>query len=117
MLFYHAPGSDTGVQADFCAEEFAITIDEGDEGMIICRNITINNDMICEGPEDFNVVLASGPDGGSIITNSPGTVTILDDDGKHLSYVAYRGEKSHAHLCLRLTKLTYVKKIIFFLLY
>jgi hypothetical protein len=49
--------------------------------MIACTNIDINDDMICEGPEVFSVVLSSGPDGGSMITNSPGMATIIDNDG------------------------------------
>ena len=57
----------------------------GEEGMEFCNDILINNDMICEGPEDFGLVLESGPDGGTNIMNSPGMVTIIDDDGKFMT--------------------------------
>lgn len=49
---------------------------------MMCRDIEINDDMICEGNEDFELLLESGPDGGTTITNSPGSVFIVDDDGK-----------------------------------
>lgn len=78
-VFLHI-GAATGVQADYCSEEFIITIEPGQESMMFCRDILINNDMICEGPEDFSLVLESGQDGGSVITNAPGTATIIDDD-------------------------------------
>ena len=74
-------GTGIGVAADFCSEEFVITFEPGTAGSVVCNNISINDDEICEGTEDFDLVLASGPDGGSSILNSPGMVFIIDDDG------------------------------------
>ena len=58
-----------------------ITFAPGTAGSVVCNNISINDDDICEETEDFNLVLGSGPDGGSSISNSPGMVFIIDDDG------------------------------------
>ena len=48
---------------------------------VVCANISIINDEISEGNEDFVLLLESGSDEGITITNSPGFVTIIDDDG------------------------------------
>lgn len=76
-------GTDTtNALADYCSEEFHITIEPGQENMQFCNNISIVNDNICEGPESFDICLESAPSGGTIIINTPGSVTIIDDDGK-----------------------------------
>ena len=48
---------------------------------MMCIDISINNDEICEEDEDFQLLLESGSEGGTTITNSPGSVVIIDDDG------------------------------------
>ena len=58
-----------------------ITFEPGTAGSVACNNICINDDDICEGTEDFDLVLASGPTGGSFVVNSPGMVIIIDNDG------------------------------------
>ena len=51
---------------------------------VFCRSISINDDNIAEGPEDFLVILSSL--NSQFVTIDPSgssaTVTILDDDGK-----------------------------------
>ena len=69
--------------ADFCTEQVVFTFGPGEEGQEICADIEINDDMICEGNENFGLLLESGTDGGTTILNSPGSVTIIDNDGKH----------------------------------
>lgn len=71
----------TGVSADYRSEEIKITFEPGDEGTSVCNDFEINDDEICEGNEDFDLLLQSCPEGGTTITNSPGSVNIIDDDG------------------------------------
>ena len=52
------------------------------DGMMLCINIPILDDLLCEGSEDINLLLSSS-DENARITSSRGTVTILDDDGMY----------------------------------
>ena len=51
--------------------------------MMMCVNIPIVNDVICEGQESFTISLVN-TDPNVILQpgRSSGTVTIIDDDGK-----------------------------------
>ena len=46
----------------------------------ICRNVTINNDIFYEDPENFDVILTTTDDDVTLIPDT-GTVTINDEDG------------------------------------
>jgi hypothetical protein len=72
--------------ADFCSVDTKITFEPGQEGDPICVDIDINNDMVCEGDESFEFILTPCPEGGVDIVNSPGTITIIDDDGNKLAF-------------------------------
>ncbi len=52
--------------------------------MEFCREVLIVDDNLCEGPETFDIVAESVPDGAAIASNSPQTITIIDDDGKEI---------------------------------
>ena len=75
-------GTSTGGCNDFSSEQFIFSFGVGDEGNVECSNISINNNRLCEEDKFFQLVLESGPDGGTVITNSPGMIVILDDDGE-----------------------------------
>ena len=52
----------------------------------VCYNVSIENDVVYEGPDDFEVVLRSND---NLINLSPDTalITIVDDDGNNLFLV------------------------------
>ena len=52
----------------------------------VCYNVSIGNDVVYEGPEDFGVELRSND---NLINLSPdrAQITILDDDGNNLLLV------------------------------
>ena len=76
----------TSASADYRSEEFTITFEPGDEGTMMCNNIDITDDDTDEGAEDFDLILTTRPEGGTSIANSPGSVLIIDDDGKCTCY-------------------------------
>ena len=47
----------------------------------MCREVLINDDTLCEGPETFDIVAEMIPGGGAQPVNSPQTITIDDNDG------------------------------------
>ena len=53
---------------------------------MMCNNIDITDDDTDEGAEDFDLILTTRPEGGTSIANSPGSVLIIDDDGKCTCY-------------------------------
>ena len=48
---------------------------------MLCVDIEIVDDLICEGPEFFSIGLTSTDSNVNLGTSS-GTVTIIDNDGK-----------------------------------
>ena len=52
--------------------------------MMMCINIQIENDDICEGDENFQVALSDNDPNTLRVTPTTATVTIIDDDGKYL---------------------------------
>lgn len=56
---------------------------------MLCVNITITDDDICEDDESFLIQLTPADDCANIVSGS-GSATIIDNDGKfdHLNYVA-----------------------------
>ena len=52
----------------------------------VCYNVSVGNDVVYEGPEDFELVLRSND---NLINLSPdiALITILDDDGNNLYLV------------------------------
>jgi len=50
-------------------------------------DVPINDDNICEGNENFNldINLSSPPDGLTVGDPGSATVTVMDDEGKHLA--------------------------------
>lgn len=79
---YLNTGTDTtNDPADYCSLDEVITINPGDEGTMLCEDIGIVNDDLCEATETFNVA-AESVGGGTTIINSPAVATIFDDDGK-----------------------------------
>ena len=69
--------------ADYGAINSPIIFNPGQEGLQMCREIPIFDDIICEGDELFNVALTSNDPGVNLNPpTSTGTVTIIDNDGE-----------------------------------
>lgn len=66
---------------DFSIEEVSIVISPPD--IIGCTDVTLINDNIREGEENFSVTISSSDD-AVLLGLSAAVVTIEDDDGKHL---------------------------------
>ncbi len=49
----------------------------------LCVEISIFNDAICEDDEVLTISLTSSDDCVDILMPSQGSITIIDDDGKH----------------------------------
>lgn len=85
LLFYFSvvllTGAAPGEPADYCAVNYTITFNPGEESMRFCREVIINDDSICEGPESFTLELVAVPGGGATGANTA-TCTINDNDGK-----------------------------------
>ena len=58
-----------------------LTFDSGNQDDMLCVDIPINNDTLCEADEMFNVTLST-LDPAVTLDPTAGTVTIIDDDGK-----------------------------------
>ena len=67
--------------ADYLGFNQQITFNVGDEFSPICVDIPINDDALCEGPENFFLSLTAIDICADIIFGD-GTVTIIDNDGK-----------------------------------
>ena len=52
----------------------------------MCREIPIFDDIICEGDEQFNVALTSNDPGVLLNPPTTGTVTVIDDDRKNITF-------------------------------
>ena len=73
---------DTG-PADYGAINSPIIFNPGQEGMQMCRQIPIFDDIICEDNELFNIDLSTVDPGVNLNpATSFGTVTIIDNDGR-----------------------------------
>lgn len=66
---------------DFSVEQVSIVISPPD--ITGCTDVTLINDNIREGKENFSVTISS-PDDAVLLGLSAAVVTIEDDDGKHL---------------------------------
>ena len=68
---------------DYSSTMMDLTFDSGNQDDILCVDVPINNDTLCETDEMFNVTLTT-LDSAVILDPSTGTVTIVDDDGKYV---------------------------------
>src|SRR5262249_52277378 len=68
----------TNGEGDYIAVDTNITFAAGDTSHDV--RITIFNDTLSEGNQDFQVVLANPTSGGALINPFTATVTIIDDD-------------------------------------
>lgn len=57
-----------------------ITITPGQENQLLCTDICVVNDDLCEATEAFNVEV-EGVGGGTMVVNSPATAFVQDGDG------------------------------------
>ena len=70
-----------GIESDYQALTAQLTFTSSTT--IVCRNITIINDVFYEDPETFNVQLTTCVD----VNRDSGTITIVDGDGKSITVI------------------------------
>ena len=71
----------TAPDADYTAVSVDLEFTESNFNVMLCVNIPIVDDLICEGPETFRVTL-SETDPDVTLSGSSRVVTIEDNDGE-----------------------------------
>ena len=66
---------------DYTSTMVNLTFNSGNQDDILCVNVSINNDTLCEANEMFNVALTT-TDPTVTLDPDTGNVTIVDDDSK-----------------------------------
>ena len=69
--------------SDYSGQQMNLVFNAGNDDMMLCIMIPIQDDQLCEGSETINVLLSSSDENALINSPSQGTVTILDDDGMY----------------------------------
>ena len=60
-------------------------------GLMLCIDIPIENDDLCEGDEIFQVALSDNNDPNTlIVAPTLATVTIIDDDGRYFDMHSHK---------------------------
>ena len=66
--------------ADYIAQSVNVVFNAGNMDNMLCVNIPIIDDLLCEGIETFGASLTAGQNTG-LATPAVATVTITDNDG------------------------------------
>ena len=68
---------------DYTMQDIELEFNADNMDMLLCVDIPIQDDLICEGPEIFMASLSSSDPNALIASPSQVTVTILDNDGTY----------------------------------
>ena len=85
LLFYRA--TTVTPPQDYVPISSPITFTPLNQNQVQCRDITVNDDLICEADETIQVALTTAEDPNEVrLSPASATVTIIDNDGRSVTY-------------------------------
>ena len=82
-MLYNSTNNVTGGGIDYSSGNYTVTFPAGHTNVVF--NVSINNDAILEGSENFNLTISPSFVPSGVITDNPDQiiVTIMDDEGSN----------------------------------